>query len=169
MKLAATTGKRVVQLYLARRFDDAMNQSRKTLELDPNVAVAYAILGQSYSVKGMDREALAENQKYWTLSHGSAVSIAVLGYAHGRLGERRQALVALDQLAAASKQNYIPAFAFAVIYAGLGEKDQAFAWLEKTHEERFTRFAYLRREAFWDPLRSDPRFTASLDRYGFPP
>jgi eukaryotic-like serine/threonine-protein kinase len=157
-----------VQLYLAGQFDRAIEQARKTLNLDPNVAVAYSLLGQSYSAKGTDREGLPADEKYLELSRGSAMSLALVGYAHGRLGERSQALQALEQLTAASKQNYTPGFAFAWIYVGLGDKEHAFDWLEKAREERFTRLAYLRQEAIWEPLRSDRRFGGLLRRIGFP-
>ena len=158
-----------VQLYLAGRFDQAIEQSRKTLELDPTVAVAYLVIGQSFSAKGMDREGLSADEKYSELSRNSAMSLALLGYAYARIGERSQALHAIEQLTAASKQTYTPAFSFAWIYTGLGDKDRAFEWLEKAREERFTRLAYLRQEAFWEPLRSDPRFSELLRRIGFPP
>jgi serine/threonine-protein kinase len=158
-----------VQLYLAGRFDQAIEQSRKTLELDPTVAVAYLVIGQSFSAKGMDREGLSADEKYSELSRNSAMSLALLGYAYARIGERSQALHAIEQLTAASKQTYTPAFSFAWIYTGLGDKDRAFEWLEKAREERFTRLAYLRQEAFWEPLRSDLRFSELLRRIGFPP
>ena len=158
-----------VQLYLAGRFDQAIEQSRKTLELDPTVAVAYLVIGQSFSAKGMHREGLPADEKYSELSRNSAMSLALLGYAYARIGERSQALHAIEQLTAASKQTYTPAFSFAWVYTGLGDRDHAFEWLEKAREERFTRLAYLRQEAFWEPLRSDPRFSELLRRIGFPP
>lgn len=37
-----------VQLYLARQFDQAIEQARQTLELDANFAIAYAVLGEVY-------------------------------------------------------------------------------------------------------------------------
>ena len=40
---------------------------------------------------------------------------------------------------------------------------------EKAYEERFNRLAYLKVEALWDPLRSDPRFADLLRRVGIPP
>lgn len=115
-----------VQLYLARQFDQAIAQCRETLEMDPNYAVAYAVIGQAYAAKGMYREALPEIEKYRALSRGTAMSLALSGYAHARLGERSQALLALEQLTAASKQNYTPAFSLALVYAGLGDQKQAF-------------------------------------------
>jgi len=37
-----------VQLYLARQFDQAIEQARQMLELDANFAIAYAVLGEVY-------------------------------------------------------------------------------------------------------------------------
>jgi TolB-like protein/DNA-binding winged helix-turn-helix (wHTH) protein/Tfp pilus assembly protein PilF len=158
-----------VQLYLARHFDQAIEQCHKTLDLDPNFAVAYHVLGQAYLAKGMNREAELVLEKYSALSQGSADSLALLGYSHARLGERGQALRTLEELKATSKNSYVPAFYFAMIYAALEDKDQAFMQLEKGYDERFARFAYLKLEALWDPLRSDERFSDLVRRVGIPP
>ena len=158
-----------VQLYLARQFDQAIEQCHKTLDLDPNFAVAYHLLGQAYLAKGMNREAELVLEKYSALSQGSADSQALLGYSHARLGERTQALRTLEELKATSKKSYVPAFYFAMIYAALEDKDQAFMQLEKGYDERFARFAYLKLEALWDPLRSDERFSDLVRRVGIPP
>jgi hypothetical protein len=66
-------------------------------------------------------------------------------------------------------KSYVPAFYFAMIYAALEDKDQAFMQLEKGYDERFARFAYLKLEALWDPLRSDERFPDLVRRVGIPP
>ena len=93
----------------------------------------------------------------------------LVGYSHARLGERSAALRIIEELASASKHSFIPAFLYALVYAGLEDKDQAFGWLEKAYEERFNRLAYLKQDALWDPLRSDPRFIDMLRRLGIPP
>lgn len=158
-----------LQLYLARQFDQAIEQCHKTLDLDPNFAVAYQVLGQAYLAEGMNREAEPVLEKYSALSQGSADSLALLGYSHARLGGRSQALRTLEELNATSKKSYVPAFYFAMIYAALEDKDQAFMQLEKGYDERFARFAYLKLEALWDPLRSDERFSDLVRRVGIPP
>jgi len=159
----------VVQLYLARRFDEAIEQCRKTLELDPSFTPVHGTLAEVYSAKGMYREALAEYEEYSALSGGSPRSTAFVGYAHARLGQRSQAFRVLEQLRAASKQKYVPALSFAIVYVGLGEKEQAFLWLEKAYDERTNSLAYLKVQATWDPLRSDPRFADLVRRIGLPP
>jgi len=159
----------VVQLYLARRFDEAIEQCRKTLELDPGFTPVHGTLAEVYSAKGMYREALAEYEEYSALSGGSPRSTAFVGYAHARLGQRSQAFRVLEQLRAASKQKYVPALSLAIVYVGLGEKEQAFLWLEKAYDERTNSLAYLKVQATWDPLRSDPRFADLVRRIGLPP
>jgi len=79
------------------------------------------------------------------------------------------ALAAIKELRAYSNKSFVPAFFIAVVYAGLEDKDQAFLWLEKGYDERYNRFAYLTLEAFWDPLRSDDRFSNLVRRIGIPP
>ncbi len=157
-----------MQLYLARQFDQAIEQCRKTQEMDPSFPPTYWLLGNAYVAKGMYRQALPEYEKYTALTGRSPVPLAYLGYAQARLGERSHVLRMLDELRAASKQRYVPAISFAVVYVGLGEKEQAFTWLEKAYEERTPSLAYIKVQATWDPLRSDPRFVDLLRRMGLP-
>ena len=158
-----------VQLYLARKFDRAIEQAYDTLEMDGNFAISYVVLGEVYLSKGMYRDGLSALEKYSALSRRNATSLAFLGYSHARLGERKEALRMIEELKAASRQSFVPALFVALVYAGLEDKDQAFTWLEKAYEERFNRLAYLKVEALWDPLRSDPRFADLLRRVGIPP
>jgi TolB-like protein len=159
----------VVQLYMARRFDEAIEQCRKTLELDPSFTPAHRVLAEVYAAKGMYLETLAAYEKYATLSGGSPGSTAFVGYALALSGQRSQAFRVLDQLGATSKQRYVSALSFAVVYVGLGESEQAFLRLEKAYVERTNSLAYLKVDATWDPLRSDPRFTDLVRRIGLPP
>ncbi len=158
-----------VQLYLARKFDRAIEQAYDTLEMDGNFAISYVVLGEVYLSKGMYRDGLSALEKYSALSRRNATSLAFLGYSHARLGERKEALRMIEELKAASQQSFVPALFVALVYAGLEDKDQAFTWLEKAYEELFNRLAYLKVEALWDPLRSDPRFADLLRRVGIPP
>jgi TolB-like protein/Tfp pilus assembly protein PilF len=158
-----------VQLYLARKFDQAIDQAHNTLEMDANFAIAYAVMGEAYLSKDMYQEGLSALESYCALSRSSAASLALLGYGHARSGEREESLRMIDKLQAASKQSFVPALFVALVYAGQEEKDQAFTWLEKAYEERFNRLAYLKVEALWDPIRSDPRFADLLRRIGTPP
>jgi len=42
-----------VQFYSAKQFDQAIEQFQKAIEMDPNFAIAYQVLGQAYLARGM--------------------------------------------------------------------------------------------------------------------
>ena len=158
-----------VQFYLARQFEQAIEQAHNTLEMDAHFAISYEVLGEAYLSKGMYREGLLALKQFSALSRSSATSRALLGYSLARLGEHSAALRIIEELEAGSKQRFVPALLFALVYAGLDDQDQTFSWLEKAYEERFYRLAYLKVEPLWDRLRPDPRFVDLLRRVGIPP
>jgi eukaryotic-like serine/threonine-protein kinase len=157
-----------VQYFMARKFDQAIQECRRTLVMAPDLFLLYVVLAQAYAGKGMYREAMAELDKAPAMCRNIPSVAGIRGYVHGLLGERSEALQIIEQFKAISKQRYMPGFYIALIYAGLGDNGQAFAWLEKSVEERFVRLAYLAREPLWDPIRSDPRFAGIVRRVGIP-
>ena len=159
---------RAVQYFVARKFDQAIEELRRTLEMAPDLFLAYVVLAQAYAGKGLYREAMAELDKAPAICRDIPAVAGLRGYIHGLLGERAEALQIIEQFKAISKQRYVPGFYIALVYAGLRDSDQAFDWLEKSREERFVRLAYLAREPLWDPIRSDPRFAELVRRVGIP-
>ncbi len=153
-------------LISARRYDEAIARLKETLELDPNFWIANFMLGTVLVEKRMYPEALAEFKKATELSNGNAEAIAMTGYTWARAGDSVKAQAILMELKSRSGQRYVPAEHIAMLYSALGEKDEAFAWLEKACENRDFRLCRLKVDPRWDPLRSDPRFTAILERIG---
>jgi TolB-like protein/Tfp pilus assembly protein PilF len=165
---AAVSHALAVQLYLARFFDRAVEQCQQTLELDPSYEPAYPVLGQVYSLTGKYEDAAKEFEKSLAVTRRSTWVLSLLGYARARSGSRRQAKEIIAELETTSKRSFVPALCFALVYAGLEEADQAFTWLAKASDERHNRLAYIKVEALWDPLRSDPRFAELLGGFGIP-
>ncbi len=155
-------------LYFARRYDQAVEELNKALEVDPNHAATHAFLGWAYDAIGKYEEALRYYLRYNELSGipaGMGPNIASC-YAH--MGKREEAREILNDLMEHAKTNYFPSTAIAWPFSALGEKDQAFAWLEKAFRERDPfLLVYLRTVHWFDPLRSDPRYTALLQKIGF--
>lgn len=123
-------------------------------------------MGHEYSAKGMHREALASYQRFVATSPASSLALAFLGHEQARLGETEKARQILSQLDVTSKKRYVPALAFAVVYIGLDDKEHALKWLDKAFQERTNFLAYLKAQATFDPLRSDPRFQDLETRVG---
>jgi DNA-binding winged helix-turn-helix (wHTH) protein/TolB-like protein/Tfp pilus assembly protein PilF len=147
-------------LFLARRYDDAILASQKTLELDENFAVAHMAMGLSYAQKKMYGESISELER----AKANPDSRALLAYAHAIAGNRSEARKILDELDQLSKHKYVSPFPVAVAYTGLGENDRAFTELEKAYAERSWAMGMLQVNPVFDPLRSDPRFAALLRR-----
>ena len=155
--------------YYAHRYDDALEQCRKVLDLDSNFASAHLRMVQAYEQKGMFDDAIAETEKLIPLRReDQPEDIRALRKAYrtsGAKGYWRQRLGSVQQQ---MKHHYVsPAFV-ASIYASLGEKDEAFLWLEHAYAERDNWLSFLKVDPRFDNLRSDPRFQDLLRRIGLP-
>jgi tetratricopeptide (TPR) repeat protein len=151
-------------LLIAHSYDESMQQSRKTIEMDSNFGLAHNHLAQAYLQKQMYVEAITELHKAIQISGGSPTFTANLARAYAASGGRKIALQLLGDLKKDSKPDYSHASEITVVYAALGDMDQAMTWLEKGYEERFNPGVLLR--PGFDPLRSDARFQNLLRRIG---
>jgi serine/threonine-protein kinase len=150
---------------IAGRPDEALEQGRRLLEMEPNFFGAHWLLGVAYSLKGVHEKALAEIQRALELG-GGPLTLSFLGFLYGLSGRRGEALRIVEELSEARKRRHVPASDIAIVYAGLGMRDQALEWLEKAYQERSGAMTSLKVNRALDPLRSDPRFDALLDRVG---
>jgi tetratricopeptide (TPR) repeat protein len=154
--------------WLGRRWDQAIEQTEKTLDLDPNFAAGLWGRARCYVGKGMVDTAISYAQEAVKLSGGTQLFfIADLGYAYARAGRTGDASRILDQLQELSKSRYVDSCLIAQIYVALGEVDEAFRWLERAFQERAAWVPYLAFDPWFDPLRSDTRFNKLLERLNF--
>jgi TolB-like protein/Flp pilus assembly protein TadD len=153
-------------LCIAHLYDEAMEQSRKTLEINPDFALAHYELGQAYEQKQMHAEAIAEFHRAIALAGHSSVFDSNLGYALAVSGQRKQALSLLGDMQARGDQNPSAQANIALVYVGLGDPDRAMAWLNKAYAARFNPSILLR--PGFDALRTDSRFKDLRSRIGLP-
>jgi len=153
-------------LVIARRYDEAIEHAKKTIELEPNFAVAHFALGMAYEQKEKSGGAIAAFQKAVEFSGGNTAFKSNLAHAYAVAGRRSDAVAILNELKDRSKHEFLNPSEIALIYVGLDQKDQAMVWLEKAYGGRFDP-VILTWPAF-DPLRSDPRFQDLVRRIGLP-
>ncbi len=170
--------------FSARQYDQAIEASRRTLDLDPNSPVAHWHLGRAFEQKGEYQRAIGEFQIAYLLSGGNPTSkyavargaasggnpvyLSSLGHAYAVAGNALEARKALRELEELAKLRYVSPYERAVILTGLGEKEEALAWLEEAYADRSGWLVYLGLEPRLEQLRPDPRFASLLRRVGLP-
>jgi len=157
-------------LLLARRYDEALDQLRKTQDLysksDPG---PYLWRGRAYLHKGLHAEAIAEMQRARELDRDRPEPRGWLGYAYGIAGKRAEARQALAELQEIARQRAVDPGHVVRVYIGLDDKERALDWLERAYEDRSFLMLDLKVDPLFDPLRADPRFQDLLRRMNFPP
>jgi len=148
--------------YLARRYDEAIAECEKSLEIDPSFILAIHVMGMCYALQGRLTEAVAIGERVVSMSGRAPFYLGVLGHYYARSGATdkvREVLAELDRLA---EHRYVPPHCFAYIHAGLNEIDRALEWQAKAYDDGASPFNYY--SPLIENLHADPRHAAELRR-----
>ena len=148
--------------------DGALEQSNRSLELDPNYWSIYFRRAAVYFEKGKNDEGFAAASKSIGLIGHAPIAMGFWGYALAKAGKRDEALAVakeLEQMYAAKEMDGVR---IASVYVGLGDKDKAFEWLERDFQARRPTLMEMCLELEFRSLRDDPRFKDLLKRMGLP-
>jgi eukaryotic-like serine/threonine-protein kinase len=159
-------------LYYSRRYDEAIAQLRRTLDLDPDFVPAHVTLGETYLAKAMYAEAVAELETVARLT-GGRDWVDLLAYAYALAGQPDRAREIVRELTERSRREHRhsrccerTASTSAITSLALADTDQALASLERMADVHNPVLVFLLPQPLLDPLRSDPRFTRLLKRVG---
>ena len=135
----------------AHRYPEALAQFHKTLDRDPDFGPAHFKLSLLCALTGQGAEAVSEMKKF-THASGSWTPDA-----KGYLG------LTLAQL---PKSEWLTAVALA--YAANGDRDKTLQSLEEAYASEDMELTLGIRSPLLDPMRSDPRYAALMQRLGLP-
>jgi TolB-like protein/DNA-binding winged helix-turn-helix (wHTH) protein/Tfp pilus assembly protein PilF len=152
-------------LYFCRRYDQAIEQLRKTLEMDPGFVQASYWLVRAYSKNGMRREAGVALEAIRQMEGDNADYWLNVSMAKAMAGRREEATDAAAKVKLNAANPPDPAMILALQIAR-GDKNEAFTWMEKCYATHSTAMTSLKVNPDYDNLRSDPRFTTYLERVG---
>jgi adenylate cyclase len=148
----------------ARRFDEAIAQLRKTVEMDGEFYYARFTLAEALELNGAIPEATAEYQKTISISDDPA-PLGMLGRLYALHGRKDEAQQILQQLRQRRQQRYTIAYSLALVCIGLGDRNQALDWLELGYRERDgVNIGQIRIDPLLDPLHGDARFEALAEK-----
>jgi TolB-like protein/DNA-binding winged helix-turn-helix (wHTH) protein/Tfp pilus assembly protein PilF len=156
-----------ITLYSARRYDEALRQFRRGLEMHSDRVEFYDGIADVYEQRKMFAEAFAWRRRL--LSVSKEPQMAALEEAYQRSGYRGYLLKRIDLLEQAGKfDDLFTELLVAHMYALLGDESHTMSYLERACDERNPWIVYVQPDPVVDSVRSSPRFRDLIRRIGLP-
>lgn len=159
--LSAITSHALANVYLfGERYDDAIRQADKILEINPDMRSSIEIKAWATGMKGDWQTALTYFQEVHRLTNHPLKGLMGLGFALGKLGRRDEAMECVAKLEQRQKENpdtLIDADLL-TIWLGLGDIDKSIYYIEQCVEKRMAPILYYIQYPFFKSVREDPRY-----------
>ncbi len=156
-------------LVYARDFEAALEQGRKTLDIDPTYFSVRWEMATAWYFLGRPDEALRTIEAAVSLAPKDPITLGFLGECQAVAGRQEEALRTIDKLKDLRAERYCAASPIAWVYTQLGDFNQGFQWLDTAFEERDGLLVILKQSPWAsESFRQDPRYQELLRRIGFP-
>jgi Tfp pilus assembly protein PilF len=151
-------------LYRARRYDEAIAQSRRALELDADFRNAYSTLVYAYEQKRDYAKAVGAELEVLRVSNVPAGKIAELQKVFAMSGWKAFWRSELNWMK--GEKRMLPAYVSAELNTRIGDSQAAMRDLERSYEEHGDAPLLIGVEPLLDGLRRDARFAELVRRSG---
>jgi serine/threonine protein kinase/tetratricopeptide (TPR) repeat protein len=150
----------------ARRYDLAIAQFQRGLELHPEDSALQYQIGWAYVYSGSLEKGI-ETIRTSQAADGVDPSVSPdLAYIDSMLGRRDQTRKVLTQLLTLAKEYPVSPGMIALVYAALDDTAQALIWLEKAYRQHSSMMTWLKTDPRFDKIRNEPRFQDLMRRVG---
>jgi tetratricopeptide (TPR) repeat protein len=143
---------------------EAMIQLSKTIDANPEFAVAHWGLAQTHLANGNNAGAIDELQRALELSGNSAYMRAHLAFGLAKTGNRARAVSLQRELDNESRERYQSPYHQALIALGLGDRAAMMRALERAFADRSGWMVFLPVEPEFANVRATPEFQRLLAR-----
>lgn len=152
----------------ARRFDDAIMQADKLLEMNPQMRISIEMKGWAIGMKGNWQEALTFFEEVHRLTNHPLKGIMGLSVAYGKLGLREQALACIQKMEQRQKEEpeLVIDSELAAAWFGLDDVDKTFYYLNQCVDKRMGPISYILEYPAYDGIKSDPRYGELKNKIG---
>jgi tetratricopeptide (TPR) repeat protein len=156
-----------------RKYDAAIEDARKLLDMDRQNGLARWIMNMAYERKGDFSRAIALQEEtavlYGATKEAAAQSAEGLRSAYKSLGPPGYWRVNLERQRLEWKKKPGEPYDLAALYARVGDREHAFVWLDKAFRAHSQALIYwLRTDPAFDSFRSDAKYEELVRRIGFP-
>jgi TolB-like protein/DNA-binding winged helix-turn-helix (wHTH) protein/Flp pilus assembly protein TadD len=147
-------------LYLARQYDEAIEQANNASQLYPDSWGTYFWLGVAYERKGMYEQAVEAYLKSNSVQGAKPEELEAFRNAYQKSGIRGYWQHVRDTVSGDGSETC----SMSSIYARLGETEQTIDYLNQDFQKHCPSIRTLKVDSFYDNLRGDPRFQDLLAR-----
>ncbi len=150
--------------FFARRYDLAIEQSAKSLDLDPNFWPALMFRGMAFAQKKDYPHAEESLALGLEVSRRGSMMLAAVGHAYASAGKGESAEMVLGELCSPPPGRYVAPVYPALVAAGLGNRVLALDELERAVKERSGWLVFLKVDPRFDVLRTEARFQEIVEQ-----
>ncbi len=152
--------------YFGRRYDQAIEELQKALAMDAGFLGARLVLWWVYVAKGDFEAAISDIRRELERPGLKTVKKLTLAYALAASGNKEEANGLLWELEPKLAEENRLALLSVLLFTALDMKDRAFQQLHKAFELREPGLMFAKVAPWLDPLRSDPRYGALVEKLG---
>jgi eukaryotic-like serine/threonine-protein kinase len=152
----------------AQHLQQALEQARKTYELEPTHPLGRWMLSQAYLANEKYADAIALDEQWLQTDPTNQFALRDVGIAYAKTAQRDKAEDIINRMLTFGKTQYLPTCRIAAIYLALDQKDKAFDELNKAFDARDWELFRLNADWYWNTVRDDPRFKELLKRLNLP-
>ncbi|MGZ5191587.1 MAG: tetratricopeptide repeat protein, partial [Flavisolibacter sp.] len=149
--------------YFREETDKAIEQVKKTLQLDPEYAEAHFSLGMIYYKTHQYKESIIELNKALDLSGRRNVILGMLGASYIRIGKTNEAKKILAELETPPMNND-KLYASVVIKGSLGHFEEVWKILDKLLADKYGILIYMNVERDFFPYHDHPNYALMLKK-----
>jgi serine/threonine protein kinase/TolB-like protein/tetratricopeptide (TPR) repeat protein len=124
--------------YFSGRLRETVEQSQRTIDLEPAAGLPYAMLALAHADLGERADAIRAAETAVRLGANSPTILTTTASALARAGQRVEARQLLNRGLAMAKERYVCRFNVAAADVSLGDTEQAFESLEQAYLQRST-------------------------------
>jgi tetratricopeptide (TPR) repeat protein len=151
------------------RWSEALEHSRRGVELDPNSYLAQWSLAVALQYAAQYEEAAAAAERALAISGRQSWAMMTLASIYAAWDKPEKARAVYRELEARSAREHIQPSTLALAASAAGEIDLAIGFTQQAVDEKDPLFVMMARKwPDYERLRSDPRFRKIASRLGFP-
>jgi adenylate cyclase len=152
----------------AHRFDDAIRQADKVLDINPQMRTFIEMKGWATGMKGDWKASLTYFEEVHRLTNHPLKGLMGLGYAYGKLGMTNEAMEVIRKMEQrqAEEPHAVIDADLAGTWYGIDDLDKTFYYLNQCVDKRMGPVAFFLEYPAYDGIKNDPRYKQLREKMG---